>query len=734
MAALPENDRITGPFIASAGQTDFPADFPLIDAPGDRPGTSVMFQRDRAGVLTDLTVTSFSVVDVTESGFTLRLDSPAETGDRCHIVGQQRQKRLRAHPPGGAVRTVTLEDDARELTSRLQELNREARRALKAPFGEAAPVLPPAARRAGRFMAFDDAGNVRLDVRPEDFDVFNKANDDLSNVLGQVLGEKPIQLDSSTVPLRLIDLLGFNRHPEHYSVIAGPMSAAAALVNTARLKAALETGRIIDGGGRTYYINGELRPVTNFDTFRNATLVQTGPVTMEKTFLLDGLSGWTLDTITVDLQGLQQTGGLNQCYGVQVSACTDFVARNITVRNGGAITGILFTGCSDAIIDRPRVKDLVGQFAVEPVDDVMQGIGIVSCSRMRVIGLDVRRIRANWPGRPVKSRHYSRGLVGGDLTDVHFDFPFASEVEQAFDFTGQPPNTRSSINLACATDCSTWGIKLANRAYGMDVNGGTFYRIGRGAVTVGGAFNSDLPFAGDIFIKNVTAYETGGGNCPWIEKRYSFQIGPQPGGPVGFPDNVVFSNCHSIDRQAVPTTDYGFHNTVPPREPDNPIGTVRTVDCSSRGHILGEQFGFHFPHVRVVGMGAQTIPSGVQANIQLTLTDYDPSNLHDVALDSTRLYAKESGSYLVHGSAEFAPNGVGTRELFIGLNGISQVGRSTFANNSGPDLPTYVYLNQPVNLAKGDYIQLAARQTSGGDLGIDRTSSFFSMILLSRMF
>ncbi|WP_167493300.1 hypothetical protein [Brevundimonas vancanneytii] len=34
MAALPDNDRLAGPFVATAGQTDFPADFPLLKAAG----------------------------------------------------------------------------------------------------------------------------------------------------------------------------------------------------------------------------------------------------------------------------------------------------------------------------------------------------------------------------------------------------------------------------------------------------------------------------------------------------------------------------------------------------------------------------------------------------------------------------------------------------------------------------------------------------------------------------
>lgn len=162
MAELPENDRITGPFIAVAGQTDFPADFPLIDAPGDAPGSCVVFVRERAGVTAELTLGAFSVPATTDGGFTLRLVAVAEAGDRCFIVGRQRQKRLRAHPAGGAIRTPTLEDDARELAARAQEARRDLDLAVVAPLGETGLTLPPVASRTKGVAWFNGAAIAAL--------------------------------------------------------------------------------------------------------------------------------------------------------------------------------------------------------------------------------------------------------------------------------------------------------------------------------------------------------------------------------------------------------------------------------------------------------------------------------------------------------------------------------------------------------------------------------------------
>lgn len=166
MATLPENDRIAGPFTAVAGQTAFDADFPLIDAPGDAAGTCVVFVRERAGETVELTLAGgdFAVSGASEAGFTVTLTAAAEAGDRCFIVGRQKQKRLRAHPLGGAVRTPTLEDDARELAARAQEARRDLDRALTAPLGEPGLQLPAAAARRAGVAVFGDTAAAPLDV------------------------------------------------------------------------------------------------------------------------------------------------------------------------------------------------------------------------------------------------------------------------------------------------------------------------------------------------------------------------------------------------------------------------------------------------------------------------------------------------------------------------------------------------------------------------------------------
>lgn len=158
MAELPENDRIAGPFIAANGQTVFPADFPLIDAPGDAPGSCVVFVRERGADRVELTLGGFTVSAMSDAGFTLTLAAGAVAGDRCFIVGRQAQKRLRAHTLNGAVRTPTLEGDAREATARAQEAARDLRRALLLPHGLTLKAPAPGTSLASRVFGVSADG------------------------------------------------------------------------------------------------------------------------------------------------------------------------------------------------------------------------------------------------------------------------------------------------------------------------------------------------------------------------------------------------------------------------------------------------------------------------------------------------------------------------------------------------------------------------------------------------
>lgn len=143
MAELPENDRITGPFLAEAGQTDFPADFPLIRADGLR------VWRRRGDVGVTLSGGDVSAMDIVAGGFTARLTEPCAAGDQVWVYSQLPALRDRRHPPGGAVRTQTLEDDAVYLEAQAQEARRDLDAAIRVEPGGTAPTADEIRNAAG---------------------------------------------------------------------------------------------------------------------------------------------------------------------------------------------------------------------------------------------------------------------------------------------------------------------------------------------------------------------------------------------------------------------------------------------------------------------------------------------------------------------------------------------------------------------------------------------------------
>ncbi|MBB5770119.1 hypothetical protein HNP47_000088 [Brevundimonas vesicularis] len=176
MAALPENDRIAGPFIAVAGQTDFPADFPLIDA------GAVRVRRLRNGVATLLVSPDVSPVDASAVGFTCRLAVAARAGDEYWVYSDLRPERPRQHTPNGAIRSATLEDDAVALQAQLQERARDAKRSLSLPLGIGAAdaEIPWAPELGERFLTIGPDG-PRVVTRPQDFQALDKLSLDGGN-------------------------------------------------------------------------------------------------------------------------------------------------------------------------------------------------------------------------------------------------------------------------------------------------------------------------------------------------------------------------------------------------------------------------------------------------------------------------------------------------------------------------------------------------------------------------
>jgi hypothetical protein len=116
----------------------------------------------------------------------------------------------------------------------------------------------------------------------------------------------------------------------------------------------------------------------------------------------------------------------------------------------------------------------------------------------------------------------------------------------------------------------------------------------------------------------------------------------------------------------------------------------------------------------------QTLTSGVDTPASFAAAESDAWGCWSGS-QPTRLTAPVTGRYQATGWVTFAANATGQRVAWVRRNGAVEVGRVQVPALAGN--PTQLALATPAfTLSKGDYIELFARQDSGGDLALTRTA------------
>jgi hypothetical protein len=152
--SIPENDRKER-FIAIAGQTSFPFDFPIYDQ------TDLQVLRERPGVVSTLTLgTDYTVTGAgNQAGGSITLTTGATAGDILVLLSAMPSGRSAQFVNGGDLPAVSLEAEFNRLAILFQQNARDAQNSLLYPSTDGPmPTLPPIASRAGRFLAFDMLG------------------------------------------------------------------------------------------------------------------------------------------------------------------------------------------------------------------------------------------------------------------------------------------------------------------------------------------------------------------------------------------------------------------------------------------------------------------------------------------------------------------------------------------------------------------------------------------------
>lgn len=117
---------------------------------------------------------------------------------------------------------------------------------------------------------------------------------------------------------------------------------------------------------------------------------------------------------------------------------------------------------------------------------------------------------------------------------------------------------------------------------------------------------------------------------------------------------------------------------------------------------------------KVYAGAAQTLATGVAASITFNSEDTDAKALHSTVTNPTRITAVVPGRYEVKGQVAFVSNGAGYRQVSLLKNGAIALAstRAAPANGAGTNLQVAC----SVYLAAGEYVEMQALQTSGGNL------------------
>jgi hypothetical protein len=157
------------------------------------------------------------------------------------------------------------------------------------------------------------------------------------------------------------------------------------------------------------------------------------------------------------------------------------------------------------------------------------------------------------------------------------------------------------------------------------------------------------------------------------------------------------------------------------RVPKNSIGTNQlkngavTGSKLHNGAVTASKFGV-LPAVRVTNSGDEATSDGVYATMTFNTSQYDNAAMHSSSTNTSRLTARTTGVYDISGQVAWTGNAVGTRELIIMKNGAAFIGRSSIAANTTSVVEQQV--SAQVDLRAGEYVELLARQNSGGQLNV----------------
>lgn len=123
------------------------------------------------------------------------------------------------------------------------------------------------------------------------------------------------------------------------------------------------------------------------------------------------------------------------------------------------------------------------------------------------------------------------------------------------------------------------------------------------------------------------------------------------------------------------------------------------------------------PQARVYNNANLSITNNTVTAATFNSERWDSGDLHSTSSNTSRLAAPITGLYVIGGHVRFAANSSGRRDVFVRVNGSTQIAVS---RNSAPHATddTYLSVATAYRLTAGDYVELCVFQNSGGSLNV----------------
>ncbi len=357
--------------------------------------------------------------------------------------------------------------------------------------------------------------------------------------------------------------------------------------DTAALQRALSSGRRVDGGGWTYGISGPLTAGPGFRGLANCTLRQLARQDHLRTLTIRGVADFRLSNVTV-IRGEQDDEALIQRdmqsnAGLWIEDSHGFTLDKVAVRGGGIGTGLVIGRCEGFTVTDAGVSGIHYRLRQRPRDDMLQGIWIYFCNRFQL----VRPVVSDLGGLDDQgfSRDNNRAIaVSGSAAFRIVDLK-AADCGQGLDVTGSDGNHDFAVIGGHASDCWTWGFKLANSAFRGKVSGALAERCGLGGFVVSARSEPTDPPPGDIEIADCRAIDCGHQNMP--NTTFGFGL-LHTTIEDDYPRRVRFLRCHAEDRRHPPGMKWGFFNEI--RTPPGEGATLH--GCTQSGALIAPTRGF----------------------------------------------------------------------------------------------------------------------------------------------